>query len=181
MKQEANECKKIVGEMKSQLEKEKEECATKDIQIQQFQAEAKIAVSVQEYFCSKLLDQDENGESLRSLLKLNGKELFSRYEQFMIGKDSSNKETLSDMINKLNIQNMKREHYENGHSEIMGILNIAQENRWFENILPAIVSLKESNTNMRMLLLEQEQIEENNYSNAHAVLESSSNEEKTVK
>ena len=60
----------------------------------------------------------------------------------------------------------------------MGILNIAEENRWFENILPAIISLKESN---KVLLLEQEKIEEQNYSNAQAVLESSSYGEKTAK
>ena len=160
------------------LKNKKEECATKDIQIQHLEAEAKIARSVQEHFCSKLFDQVGNEESLRSLLKLNGKELFSRYEQIMMDKNSDSKETLIDIKNRLNIQNIKRKHYENGHNEIMDVLDIAQENRLFENILPGIKSLKESNSNMRMLLLEQEQIEENTYSNAHAVLESSSVGEK---
>ena len=154
------------------LKNKKEECATKDIQIQHLEAEAKIARSVQEHFCSKLFDQVGNEESLRSLLKLNGKEIFSRYEKIMIDKDLESKETLSDMKNKLDIQMSKNEHYENGHSEMMSILNIAEENRRFENILPAIKRLKKYNSKM------QEQHEENIYSNVNDVLESSSNGEK---
>ena len=68
-------------------------------------------------------------------------------------------ETLVDVKNKLLLQTIQRETYEKDHSEMMDILDIPMENRFFSNILPALKNLKESNG------IKHEEIESNHNSN----------------
>ena len=70
-------------------------------------------------------------------------------------------EEVTDLKSKLNLQIFKRENYEAKHEEIMNFLEMPVENRYIENILPAIKSLK---------TYEQGEIDQ--YSNAEEVLDS---------
>ena len=70
-------------------------------------------------------------------------------------------EKLANLKSKLNLQILQRETYEAKHEEIMNFLEMPVENRYIENILPAIRSLK---------TYEQGEIDQ--YSNAEEVLDS---------
>ena len=70
-------------------------------------------------------------------------------------------EKLANLKSKLNLQILQREIYESKHEEIMNFLEMPVENRYIENILPAIRRLK---------TYEQGEIDQ--YSNADEVLDS---------
>ena len=122
---------------------------------------------LKQLFATKIFLSDTSNENLETLLMLDVEKLFEKYEKIVQAKSSENGnleetiETLNDVKTKLKLQIERRELYEKQHCEMMDILNIPTENRYFENILPAIRDLKESH----------EQNETAHYANAESVLE----------
>ena len=111
-------------------------------------------------------------EDIETLLKLDGKSLFSKYENVMSVKDSEKRkliedanENLEDVKNKLKIKNGKLELHEKIHSEIMDLLKIPEKNRTISQILPKLKEVIDSYNDIH------DDIEAGLFSNAEAAYE----------
>ena len=147
---------------KSEIKKLKKELSEQKIEAE----ELKESVAKDRKFKENLAVEiwRATGEELVPLLKLDLEELLSKSNansKDLVNLKTELSEEVTNLKSKLNLQIFKRENYEAKHEEIMNFLEIPVENRYIENILPAIRSLK---------TYEQGEIDQ--YSNAEKVLDS---------
>ena len=168
-KKELQNIKKV---QKSEQNEQKEKMDDKDVKNKVLvDSKAKLQ-KLKQLLATKVFLVNPKSENLESLLKLEIEDLFSKYDQSVMVKNSFEEkyeetiETLSEVKTKLQLQIQQKELYEKQHNEMMDILNIPLENRSFATILPAIKNLKNS------LSLMQEQAETNHYTNAQTQIES---------
>ena len=164
LKQECASKSQIIQDLQTEIEQ-------KNLKIQALEDSGTKAQKIKDFLTTKIFLNDSANESLQSLLNLEICELFTKYEKITTVNNSKLQETietLADVKTKLNLQIVKREAYEKQHTEIMALLNLPKENWCFANILQAIKSLKESNSEMR------DEIEADHYENAGIAIASSS-------
>ena len=164
LEEEKDELKKDLIDLQTEID-------TKNNRIQSLEFSEIETQKIKNFLATKIFLNDSTNENLQSLLNLEMSELFTKYEMIVTGNEAKLQEiieTLADVRTKLNLQAYKREAYEKQHTEIMTILNIPEKNQCFANILPAINSLKESNSEMN------DQIEAQLYENAEIAITSNS-------
>ena len=169
LKRQLDETKKELQTMKEEKSEQnylREEMVAKDVRIIELEDSKAKLQKLKQLLATTIFLANAKGENLESLLKLEIEDLFSKYDQSIIVKNSYKDkyeetiETLSEVKIKLQLQMQQKELYEKQHNEMMDILNIPEENRGFASILPAIQHLKSS------LSVIQEQAETNHYTNA---------------
>ena len=160
------ELQNMTEEQKSKQKDFQEKMVAQNAKIKALEGSKAKLQKLKQLLATTIFLANAKGENLESLLKLEIEDLFSKYDQSIIVKNSYKDkyeetiETLSEVKTKLQLQMQQKELYEKQHNEMMDILNIPEENRGFASILPAIQHLKSS------LSVIQEQAETNHYTNA---------------